>query len=72
MMFVDRLLRRRDVEDDEPPQLAPRSWQDGQANVGLRRPDGWEPEALIVRRGVRAGRSPRTAPRVIQIRVETQ
>lgn len=71
MTFVGRLLRRGQDADDLPT-LDPRAWREGRTSVGSKRPDGWEPEALIVRRGIRAGAAPRIAPRVVQIRVDTQ
>lgn len=72
MMLVNRLLRRRPDDDADAPMLAAHPWDEGRATVGSKRPDGWRPEALILKRGVRAGVSPRTMPRVVQIRVDTQ
>ena len=71
MTFVGRWLRRGQDEDDGP-LLDPHTWVESRASVGSKRPDGWEPEGLIVRRGIRTGAAPRIAPRVIQIRVDTQ
>ena len=71
MTFVGRLLRRGGDADDGP-WLDPRAWLEGRTFVGSKRPDGWEPEALIVRRGIRSGAAPRSTPRVVQIRVDTQ
>jgi len=71
MTFVGRLLRRGQ-DGDDGPMLDPHGWLESRTSVGSKRPEGWEPEALIVRRGVRTGAAPRITPRVIQIRVDTQ
>jgi hypothetical protein len=71
MTIIGRLLRRGEPAEGAPV-LDPRPWAESRTTIGSKRPEGWTAERVIVRRGVRGGISPRTAPRVVQIRVDTQ
>lgn len=54
-------------------ELDPRPWLAGGVVIGSKRPDGWELDALILRRGIRAGGPLRVrAAENGQILVETQ
>lgn len=72
-MQIGRLFRRHDGDHDVVALLDPRSWATGRDAIGAKRPEGWLDD-FVVRRGVRAGMSPRgtRAARAIQILVETQ
>lgn len=70
-MMIGRWLRRH-LDEVDAPLISARSWLESRDTIGSRRPDGWTPEVLVVRRGVRGGVAPRAAIRTVQIRVDTQ